>query len=66
MIENNNMTLQMERKYHKEFLSATVAPGIKESIDEVRGTLSRSQYIQQAITERLAKDRNPKQHVNND
>jgi hypothetical protein len=53
----------MERKYHKEFLSTTVDPGIKESIDEVKGILSRSQYVQQAITERLARDRNSK-HVN--
>jgi hypothetical protein len=54
---------QIERKTEKEnkvFLSATVNPGIKESIDEVKGILSRSQYVQQAIVERIAKDRTSK------
>jgi hypothetical protein len=55
MIEND-MTLQVERK-NKEYLSATVDPGIKEAIDELRGILSRSQYVQVAIMERIAKDR---------
>ena len=58
-----DMTLQqVERKHHKEFLSATVDPGIKESIDEMKGILSRSQWIQLAIVERLARDRSSK-HV---
>jgi hypothetical protein len=53
---------EVERKKdNKVFLSATVDPGIKESIDEVRGILSRSQYVQQAIVERVAKDRSSKQ-----
>jgi hypothetical protein len=49
------MTLQTEKK--KVFLSTSVDPGIKESIDEVRGILSRSQYTQQALSERIARDR---------
>ena len=45
------------KKENKEYLCATIAPGIKEAIDEVRGILSRSQYVQQAVSERIAKDR---------
>ena len=51
------MTLQLQKKENKEYLSTTVDPGIKEAIDEVRGILSRSQYVQQALMERLARDR---------
>ena len=50
----------LRKKDNKVFLSATIDPGIKESIDEVRGILSRSQYVQQALTERIAKDRSSK------
>jgi hypothetical protein len=51
------MALQVERKReNKEYLSATIAPGIIKKIDEVRGILTRSQYVQQALTERLEKD----------
>jgi hypothetical protein len=52
-----NMTLEQIERKNKVFLSATVDPGIKEAIDEVKGILSRSQYVQQAIMERVARDR---------
>jgi hypothetical protein len=58
------MTLQQEvgrKKEKKEYMSATIDPGIKEAVDEVRGLLpyqiSRSQYIQLAIIERVARDK---------
>jgi len=48
------------KKEYKEYLSATVAPGLIKAIDEIRSTLpyqiSRSQYVQKALTERLEKD----------
>ena len=63
MVVQRDMTLQeLERKKeNKVFLSTTVDPRIKESIDEVRGILTRSQYVQQAITERVARDRSSKE-----
>ena len=55
------MTLQLERKKeNKEYLSTTVDAGIKESIDQCRGILSRSQYVQLAILERVARDSSKK------
>lgn len=51
------MTLQLEKGKQKVYLSTSVDPGVKKAIDEVRGILSRSQYTQLALSERIAKDR---------
>jgi hypothetical protein len=56
------MALQVERKReNKVYLSTMIDSELKKAIDEVRGILSKSQYVQLAVEERLEKDRRPKQ-----
>lgn len=56
------MTLQLEKGKQKVYLSTSIDPEVKGAIDEVRGILSRSQYTQQALSERIAKDRSSKKN----